>query len=122
MNSVQVFLISCLAFCPIVILFGPILYKLLSTKEIDLKEHAISTLRDIDRTKIGFLIWINLYMISQLVFVFLGLPFIIKIPTIIYILGITSLLSGIISYIFLSTNVKHMILIGLSFLTTIFPY
>lgn len=118
MNSAQTFLLSALAICPIVILFGPILRKILTVQEFNLKRDAISTLRDFESTKFGFLIWINLYMISQLMFTFLALPFLIPVPEIIYILGIGSVIFGAVAFVFVSTTYKHMFLIALSFILT----
>lgn len=118
MNSLQSFLLTFLALCPTVILFGPILFRILKTKDFDVKKDAISTLRDIDSTKIGFLIWINLYMVSQLVYMLLALPFIVKLPLLIYVLGFGSLLFGIIAFFFLSTTLKHMTFGSLSAVCT----
>lgn len=119
MTTVQLFLLSCLAICPIVILFGPILIRIFKTKEFNPSRDAISTLRDFDSTKVEFLVWINLYMISQLVFTFLILPFLITVPPIIYALGLGSIICGVVSFVFLSTTYKHMYLISISFIMTI---
>ncbi len=118
MDSLLIFLLASLAFCPTVILFGPILFRIIRTKEFNFKQDAISTLRDFDTTKAGFLIWMSLYLISQVTYMLLALPYVVEIPTILYILGFGSLLFGIAAFFFLSTTLKHITLGSLSALCT----
>ncbi len=120
MEPVQILLLSALAFSPLVILFGPILSRILGCKEFNYKTDAISTLRDLDSTRRNFLIWINLYMLLQVVYLLISLPIICVPPISIYILGLGSLLLGTVAFCFRSSTLKHKLLIGLSCLLTIF--
>lgn len=108
-----------LAFLPSTILFGPILSLFLKEAKRNTKLIAISGLRDFFHTKRPFLFWVNLYMFIQMVYVFFALNMLIKIPLAVYVLNISSLISGVIAFIFLSSSLKHMFLIGVAFLLSV---